>query len=255
MRMRKQAQFSERFDRRWTGYAAAGAAGVGMLMNPVAGHAHIVYTSTNQVLTSGSLTIALDGTNDFQFTDSWGGRPGKRPPEGTISVFIRNLRVSGLGQSGNQVGMHGSYVAALKRGALIGPGAPFKGGTNIMGGEVLITGGFTNTSHGFGTHYPFGPWPNNGQRYAGLQFEINGQIHYGWAVWTIATGVANGEPYVDAILQGYAYETVAGQALRAGAGEPTGADVGQAPKQGTLGQLALGSLGLGFWRKKPDGEQ
>jgi len=43
---------------------------------------------------------------------------------------------------------------------------------------------------------------------------------------------------------------VAGQALRAGAGQPPGADVATMPEPGTLGLLALGSLGLGFRRKK-----
>jgi len=47
---------------------------------------------------------------------------------------------------------------------------------------------------------------------------------------------------VTAVLTGYAYDTVAGQSLTAGQG--------QAPEPGTVGLLALGSLGLGFWRRR-----
>jgi hypothetical protein len=44
------------------------------------------------------------------------------------------------------------------------------------------------------------------------------------------------------VLTGYAYDTVAGQSILAG---QTGT-----PEPGTLGLLALGSQGLGFWRRR-----
>ena len=47
---------------------------------------------------------------------------------------------------------------------------------------------------------------------------------------------------INAHLTGYAYDTVADQAVTAGEG--------QTPKPGTLDLLALGSLGLGFWRRR-----
>jgi len=50
---------------------------------------------------------------------------------------------------------------------------------------------------------------------------------------------------VQATLGGFAYDTVAE--------EPIVAGQGLTPEPGTLGLLALGSLGLGLWRRKKPG--
>ena len=44
------------------------------------------------------------------------------------------------------------------------------------------------------------------------------------------------------VVTGYAYDTIANQPIAAGQTST--------PEPGTLGLLALGSLGLGFWRRK-----
>jgi hypothetical protein len=49
--------------------------------------------------------------------------------------------------------------------------------------------------------------------------------------------------YYNEVLTGYAYNTVPNASITAGEGFRT-------PEPGTLGLLALGSLGLGFWRRR-----
>jgi len=166
-----------------------------------------------------------------------------RPRLGGQSVFYRTLNVNGLGKPDNQVMQSGSYAAALKRGALIGPAAIF-GNPRAMAGEVYILAYSTGTGMGRKASYPFGPWANSGERFLGLMFDVGGQEYFGWAELTVTTGVT-GRPFVTATLTGYAYDTVANQSLTAGQG--------QTPEPGTLGLLALGSLGLGLWRQRKTG--
>ncbi|HXJ95586.1 MAG TPA: PEP-CTERM sorting domain-containing protein [Terriglobia bacterium] len=243
----KATRISERLEQRLAAYAlAAGAAGVGLLAAAPA-RADVIYTPANQTLTNGTLIIDLnhDAVSDFQFTNFGGSLPCcVKRLDGGQSVFFRTLNVNGLGNPGNQVMLQGSSAAALERGALIGPGANF-GSPRAMAGEVYVIAYSTGTGQGRKSAYPFGPWANNGERFLGLMFDVSGQEHFGWAELTVTTGVTPGfpgSPFVTATLTGYAYDTVAGQSLTAGQG--------QTSEPGTLGLLALGSLGLGLWRRR-----
>jgi hypothetical protein len=82
---------------------------------------------------------------------------------------------------------------------------------------------------------------NGGEGYVGLQFLIGGQVHYGWASFSITPPNQLFAGYNE-VLTGYAHNTIADATILAGQGT--------VPEPGTLGLLALGSLGLAFWRRR-----
>ena len=78
----------------------------------------------------------------------------------------------------------------------------------------------------------------NVNAFLGLEFEVGASAYFGWAEFSAGL--------LDAALEGYAYNSVPGQGLYAG-------QTTSAPEPGTLGLLALGALGLGFWRRGKGG--
>jgi hypothetical protein len=159
-----------------------------------------------------NLDINNDGTNDFVFVNY----------RGTRAPIFYFLYASGL-HAGNNILATGSQAAALPSGAKIGSSRSFAGKASMAFGE-------------FGSY--FGNWANTENRYLGLEFSLNGQEHFGWAEFSVLAG-----PGITGTLEGYAYDSVPNQSLLAGQTSAT-------PEPGTLGLLALGSLGLAFWRKR-----
>lgn len=87
-----------------------------------------------------------------------------------------------------------------------------------------------------------------------MKFKINGETHYGWAVLNVKAGVYGHEPKIKATLLGYAYETVAGQGLRAGEGVAKFDSSKPGSQLGTLAMLALAAPALNLWRRE-DGQE
>jgi len=209
---------------------AATAGTAGMLALAQTASADIIYTPANVTLTTGttfSLDLNHDGNTDFTLADFMRSK--------TFSVSYR--RVLDLGGPANAAAVIASphNAGALNSGALIGPGASFGTVHNqpaLLASILYVI--FSRTSS-------FGNWNNVTNRYLGLRFDIDGQPHYGWARLDVTTRFY---PYYDVTgtLTGYAYDTVAGQQVLAGQTSST-------PEPGTLGLLALGSLGLGLWRR------
>ena len=108
-----------------------------------------------------------------------------------------------------------------------------------------------------------GPWMNGGKgvknRYLGLRFKVGRHFHFGWARISVKRGPP---PQVfTTVLTGYAYETIPGKPIIAGATNETDNNVEQpdaalanpirdTPQPATLGALALGAPGLSIWRRK-----
>ena len=212
-------------DRRLVSYAAAAcAAGVGMVPLAQPAKADIVYTPANQQLgTEMSLPIDLNNNGVFEF-----GLHNE--VSSTTAGRLNNVFAYGRAKGDGVFLEKLNFAAALRAGARIGTGDPF----SLVG--FMATRWKTSYKGGAGTA---GYWANVTDRYLGLEFEIDGQEHYGWARLNVTNGPGIS---IDTVLTGYAYNTVAGQPILAGQGS--------VPEPGTLGLLALGSLGLGFWRRK-----
>jgi hypothetical protein len=236
---RKTANLSQSTNRQLNKYAlVVGSAGVGMLALTQPALAKIVYTPTHHTLTNGTLPIPIDGTHDFTLSDKF------YIITGSWSTQLLNLNVSG---SAGVVGAKGS-AAALKHGAIIGPAHKF------LTGKAQMAGGFCETQVSAST--VFGPFANTTQRYLGLKFKVNGKLHYGWARFASVKAVAcNGGPAVSATLTGYAYETIPGKPIIAGAtkgpddAEPAASLNPPTSEPATLGALAMGAPGLSIWRR------
>lgn len=214
--------------------AAAGAAGVGLLALAQSAKAEIVYTPAHTIFMTTSerwIDINHDGINDFRIENAADLGLGS-----TILVIAFGMH------RGDGVLVYQSFdndeASPLPLGASIGPSKQFAHSAS-MAGAYAGTGG--------------GTWGKN--RYLGLQFDLNGEKHYGWAELSIAL---NKQGTLTVEIEGYAYETIADQPIMAGettemdgAAERTPTSLRTpAPVPATLGLLALGSPGLSIWRRK-----
>ncbi len=231
-------------DRKLFDYAtAAGAAGVSLLALAPASQAEIVFTPANQLInvhTPLSLDVNNDGVTDFTLRDilevcieTSGGV--RRTPECSEFTF-QNLYARGNGS--NAVAMGATSASALPVRTKVGPEDKF-------GNDVSLES--CTTQNGTFQH-DGGPWLNAKNLYLGLQFTIDGQIHYGWARLTVSTNKTT--CVTKALLTGYAYETEPNTPITTG--KLSGADeVGAIERpEATLGALALGSAGLQAWRQE-----
>jgi hypothetical protein len=232
---RKAFCISDSLNRQLNTYAqVARAAGVSVLALAGASEAKVIYTETYQVTQAFPLYIDLnhDGIKDFLLRTMF--------YRGTSGLEI-GLDARGYGNASNVVagrrysssGYFLSVASALPAGAQIGPKGNFSVGFPIMAAELF---------KGVGSQYSdLGPWAGKGKgvrdRYLGLKFVINGEIHYGWARLSVTLGHHRQFDDVSGTLTGYAYETVPDKPIIAG--EITGPDV-ITLQPDTLGGLALG---------------
>ena len=223
-------------EKKLLGYATlAAASGVAMLALTPSAEAKVVYTPTNQKLplnTTFALDVNGDGIPDFNFfAGTFMGGAVRRDTytfnsDGTLGV-------SGEVESNQVWGLNG-FVSALPAGVKVGPNGKFAA-SHVFLGLVAATDGEPPSY--------FGPWaPKDGNvknHYVGLKFVIDGETHYGWARFNVQIRQPlNGK--VQAILTGYAYETVANAPILAG--ETSGTEESET-RPATLGQLAAGAAG------------
>jgi hypothetical protein len=226
--------------------AVASAAGVCILAGPTEAEGKIMYTRKHvQLYNNGKpypLDFNRDAIPDFYLFIS-GYTCGSYCGFALLAVCDRSLKTtnsshryycgkSAAGRNEAMEEVHGGYATAAVRGVRIGKGAPFYSSyRQKMGGASYF--GKTNANW-------YGPWVNDGKgvtnRYLGLRFTIDGQLHYGWARLTVTTqGGRQGR--FTATLTGYAYETIPNKSIIAG--ETKGSDV-ITVQPTTLGRLAFG---------------
>jgi hypothetical protein len=249
---RKTAHISDSLHRQLNMYAmAASAAGVSLLALAPPSEAEIIYTKAHVVLGARSdMYYALDLNHDkivdfylfHRLTYSQSGNKLLFSSE----VFVpQNTQVNKL----NRVALKSENKGplAFRAGDKIGPSVPF-----WYSGRMAAARG----TAGEPPSVYLGNWANHGEglknRYLGFRFAIKNKAHYGWARVSVSQ-----YPFA-ATLTGYAYETIPGKAIIAGATkgpddpEPTASlnAPAPAPEPATLGTLALGAPGLSIWRRK-----
>ncbi len=249
-RPRKTVSLSDSIHQQLSMYAlAASAAGVGTLCIAKPVEARIVYTPAHVAIKANDglfqFDLNHDGTPDFglsnKFFPSFGGSLWVHPSRSANEVWM----TKGNGHSF----CSRSVAAALPKGKRIGPKGEFK---HYPLGALMAADSKTFTC---------GVWfgQSNFQAYLGLKFTIKGKIHFGWARVKVDTQRQDG-PF-SAILTGYAYETIPGKPIIAGAtkGPDDGGRAEQPspaalaappPKPATLGLLAMGARGLAIWRRE-----
>jgi len=259
-RPRTPSTLSESVRQQLNMYAlAASAAGVGVLALAQPAQARIVYTPAHvDIPINGGLVqldLNHDGINDFDFSNVYHSytRKGSHLHNSSLNVAPE--------QTGNKVlrflSRRTVWGAALAKGYQVGLSKPFQPGDNKL---PMVEGRDNWSSKG-----TYGPWINKQSAYLGLEFLIEGKIHFGWARLTVSVNSGDCQG-ICATLTGYAYETVPAKPIVAGktkggagddrATEPNPASAtapGSAPA--SLGLLAQGHMGLAAWRRRdPSGD-
>jgi hypothetical protein len=244
---RPKTKVNARLDKNLTAYvAAASAAGVAMFAAVPPAAAEVVFTPTNTPISAGTsylLDLNHDGITDFTLRRCRSVCGG----DGHSSTLQVDLDVAGNGVA--PAGKPFPFdAAALERGTPIGPRYTF---TTKSGSYPGI--GMARAFEYSVTNFT-GPWANVTNRFLGLKFLIDGQVHYGWARLT----VTNFNQHGTATLTGYAYETVPNQRIFAGErGTPDPDDEAviappavPAAQPASLGMLARGAHSLELWRRR-----
>lgn len=213
---------------------AATAAGVGFLSLAPPAHAQVVYNPANIKTTDGSLFLDFNCgpvnqfwvANRFEGFSNYGGSARELELNGSLNASVMEDANGPL---------------ALPAGSVVGSSRAF---TNAHRNERVMA-----SAYKFIYYYTYtgvkGNWANAQQAFLGLKFEIQGQVHYGWAEFSVSASVQKrGPALVNATLLGYAYESTPNQSIMTGQKSGTAADA-LAPQPGTLQALAQGALSQG----------
>jgi hypothetical protein len=239
---RKPTQFSSKLHDKLDAYAlVAGAAGVAALALTSPAGAEIVFTPADQrIMNHAALNLDLnhDGVIDFKMLNF---SHFSTTPFGDALSIVPTIQANGF--VGSNPRRFYYFAVALPAGVSVGPGRTFLDRQANMAYASLTSV----------TYVSGGPWKNAVNRFLGLKFLINGEIHYGWARLTVLADKKR--QLVSAKLTGYAYETVANQPIVAGQTSGTFESASSEFPQNEhsqvqLGLLALGSSGLAAWRRE-----
>ncbi len=220
---------SESLHHRLNSYAlAATAAGVGALAFALPGEGKIIYTRTNHVIDRNHPEHEIYLTNNHEASDA----EIRYSFSSSRGLYRRALFA--VGNVANTVEDRRPVALALKAGSKIGSSLNFGNSfrTHTMAEKRITTGTMETQT--------FGYWFNVSRRYVGLEFRINGKIHFGWLRLSTQTS----DDY-SATLTGYAYETIPNKPIIAG--KTKGPDV-VTVQPASLGHLAHGAASISAWR-------
>jgi hypothetical protein len=243
-RNRPPISLNDKLDQRLLGYAAAAsAASVSLIVLAQPSQAEVVYTPIHQVIAANQ-TYSLDLNND-----------------GVTDFIFRNNYFAGADRKNHQGGVFptgGSYTYGGLKADPVKPNRVFVNSRSLapdlMAGQKVQASGRWDPVNGLmwncdaSDGIPFrslGSWKDVASRYLGLEFAIDGQIHFGWARLTVSATNCT----VTATLTGYAYETIPGKPIATGKTSGAVEASGTRHFQTTLGALAAGSPGLAVWRR------
>ena len=179
------------------------------------------------------IDLNRDGVKDFLLrTSFYVGNTGLEV--GLDAAGYHNANNVVAGRRFSRSGYFLSAASALPAGARIGPRGNFSVRFPFMAVELF--------ARGDGSQYSdMGPWAGKGKgvkdRYLGLKFVVDGEVHYGRARVSVTLGHHRQFDDVRGTLTGYAYETVPDKSIIAG--QITGPDVIRVQPE-TLGSLARG---------------
>ena len=260
-RPRKAIRLSESARQRLNMYAlAASAAGVSALALSQPAAARVVYTPIHHVIGKNAffyIDLNHDGIADFLLANS-----AFRVNHTSVNL----LRA--LPNHDESAGVAGAFrspdtfaALALKRGSRISAARRFYS-RGDMAGQCAHNTNLSSFPCNSGSHNTTGYWANVTNRYLGLMFTLHGKVHYGWA--RLSVQALKRRFTLTATLTGFAYETVPGKPIVAGA---TPAENGwdensfgpdasitdpmpNTPQPPSLGALAMGAPGMSMWRRK-----
>jgi hypothetical protein len=220
--------------------------------------AKIVYTPANVQVDKYSLDLNHDGITDFNLDLQVSLKRVEDCRSSDVSYTLSDL----VAQQGNGVVPDGdAFVAALSRGAEIGPNQKFT--TPQLMACVFQKWIFYMGRPCYLDKGENGPWLNVSD-YLGLAFQIKGKTHYGWAQLSVQSSDGYDDVHMEATLTGYAYETVAGKSIKAG--QTKGADgadeedfgpgaslnnlIPSVERLAMFGTSAMEAPGLSIWRRE-----
>jgi hypothetical protein len=238
---RVPSNLSESLHHRLNAYAiAASAAAVGLFALGQPAEARVVYTRSHIIIDQNQiyyLDLNHDGITDFQLSNHANGSffnlavcPLKQDSGhcGTLTSNRSGYAVWGKPHH-DQSHFGWKYAGALPAGFKVRSDEK-----HFMASDSSMMRMSCSPSAGCVSR---GPWKGNvSSRYLGLTFLIKGKTHFGWARLKVA--VANQE--VNAVLTGYAYETIPNKPIITG--KTKGPDV-ITQEPGSLGRLAQGASG------------
>jgi hypothetical protein len=258
---RRDVWSSADLEKRLSAYAgAAAASGVSLLALATPARARIVYTPADTKIVPNGERVVLDlnhdGIGDFYLTNFEHGSyqsafnfklRGSAPHSNTI-------RGRGHFRSSASQLYSSAFASALHAGSKVGPSKIYFRKVGI--GQAILCLAVGNRSGPYYGSFSFGEWMDTRDRYLGLKFMIDGEVHYGWA--RLNVGLLQNQFGIQAVLTGYAYETVPNKPIIAGATRdtdavpetPDAALTVPTPAPATLGALALGAPGLSIWRRE-----